>query len=172
MGILAVIIIAVIAFALLAKSGMDTEIQKSSSIKDIVKAISYGRVHPYYTGMSLNDVKYTVKRLHTNIDKFESDLSIYELMGRVPAVDIPSFPNSYIERISLSINKSYNVDAITIYIKNFNVNVDETLIELSKKFGNPTSVSGEFIIWRNRHLVISVHKEGSISIIDESLMNL
>ena len=69
MGILAVIIIAVIAFVLLAKSGMDTEIQKCRSVQDIVKAISYGIVHPYYIGMSLNDVKYTVKRLYTGTFK-------------------------------------------------------------------------------------------------------
>ena len=170
MGVIAVIVIAIVAFAFLAKSGMDTEIQKSVSINDIVKAISHGRVHPYHTGMSLNDVKYTVRRLHSNIDEFESHLSMYELIGRVPSVKIPEFPSAYIERINLSFNRDNKVYSITIHLKDFNANTKELLKELSVKLGKPMSVSNEFIIWRNSNLVINVSKEGSISVIDERLM--
>lgn len=170
MGIIVTIVIVVIMISVLAKLGMATEIQKSTSIKDIVAAISHGRVHPYYTGMSLNDVKYTVKRLHPNTDEFENHLSMYELIGRVPYVDIPKFLSAYIETISLSFNRDNKVYSITIYIKNFDTHTGELLKELSAKFGKPTSVDGEFITWRNQHMVIDVHREGSISVIDERLM--
>jgi hypothetical protein len=165
-----IFLIAVVVICILAKSGMSTEIQKSKSIKDIVQAISYGRVHPYYTGMSLNDVKYTVRRLHTNTEEFESHLSMYELIGRVPSVEIPKFPSVYIERINLGFNRNNKVYSITIYIKNSNTNTKELLKEVSEKLGKPMSVSNEFVIWRNGNLVINVSKEGSISVIDEKLM--
>ena len=171
MGVVIVIVIAVIIVCFLAKTGMDTEIQKSTSIKDIVAAISHGRVHPYYTGMNLNDVKYTVKRLHSNVEEFESNLSMYELIGIVPSVEIPKFPSAYIERISLGLNRDKKVDSITIEIKNLDANLKELLKELSAKLGKPMSVSNEFIIWRNRHMVINISKEGTINVIDESLMN-
>lgn len=170
MGIIATIVIVVIIVSLLAKTGMGTEIQKSTSIKDIVVAISHGKVHPYYTGMSLNDVKYTVKRLHSNIDEFENHLSMYELIGRVPYIDIPKFPSAYIETISLGLNRDNKVYSITIHIKNFDAHAGEFLKELSAKFGRPTTADGEFVIWRNQHMVIDMHSEGSINVIDERLM--
>jgi hypothetical protein len=170
MGIVIIIAIVVIVIISLVKSGMSTEIQKCNSIKSIVMAINYGKVHPYNTGMSLETVKWTVKQLHSNTAEFENTLSMYELSGRVPSIDLPSFLNAYIEKVSIGFNKNNVVSSITIKIKDFHINRLELLQELNAKFGRPQFTSDEFIAWKNQYMTISVHATGQVDIWDDRLM--
>lgn len=169
MGILIGIAIAIAIVVLLAKLGGSTEIQKSNSIKDIVKAINHGRIHPYYTGMKLNDVVYAVNHIYPNTSEFRQELDMYKLIGRIPAIDLPHHPNPYIDRISIGFNRSNIVSSISIYIKDFEKNKEGLIREMATKFGRPMSSDGQFIIWRDRHRVINISYNGSISVIDEDL---
>lgn len=170
MGILITIAIIVVIVMMLVKSGRSTEIQKCNNIKSIVMAINYGKVHPYNTGMSLETVKWTVRKLHSNTAEFENTLSMYELTGRVPSIDLPSFLNAYIERVSIGFNRNNVVSSITILIKDFRNNRLELLQELTSKFGRPQFTSDDFIGWKNQCMTISVSKEGAVNIWDDRLM--
>ena len=170
MTVLIVIAIVIALFFVFAKIGMSTEIQKAKDIKDIVKSLNFGRVHPYRTGMKLDEVKYIVHRLHPNVAEFDRALGMYKLIGRVPFVDIPRFYSDYIEKVSLGFNRDNVVYSINIHIKDFDKNLTELVRELSIKFGEPTSVSGDFIIWKDGHMTISISDNGSVSVIDDKLM--
>lgn len=170
MTALIIIAIAITLFFVFAKIGQATEIQKARSIKDIVMSINFGRVHPYRTGMKLDEVKYVVHRLHPNAAEIDRALGMYKLIGRVPFVTIPRFYNDYIEKVSLGLNSNNVVYSINIDIKDFDKNLTELARELSIKFGEPTSVSGNFIVWKDGHMTISISDNGSVSVIDGKLM--
>lgn len=146
------------------------EIQRCNNIRGIVRAINFGKVFPYRTGMSLKEAKWIAKRLHIETTDFENQLYMYGIFGRIPNIDLPRVPNDYIEKINLDLNRFNIVCAITIHIKNFNNNKAMLIDEMTNKFGKPTSMDNEFIIWRKMNLVINVHIQGTITVMDEMLM--
>ena len=149
--------------------GKATEIQKCNSIRQLVNAISYGRIHPYHIGMKLKHVKYAVRRLYTNTEHFEQTLQLYEIIGHVPGIELPPCANKYIGRIYIGFKLGI-ISTITVYIKTFSVDAEELIAEMSRTFGAPTSVSNEFIIWEKHGSVININlKRGSISVFDERL---
>ena len=170
MGVL-IIIAVVVAFIMLTKSGMSSEIQRSGSIKDIVMAVNFGKIHPYNTGMSLNEVRSIVHRLHSNTSDFDNTIDMYMLTGRVPSIDLPSMANTHIERVSLGFNSNNIVSSISITFKNIQSDKAEIVRELTSKFGSPQFRSEDFTAWKRQRLTISLHKSGMLDVWDDRYMN-
>lgn len=83
------IAIIIIAAAILFSKPHIPEIDKCDSIEDIVMSINHGRVHPFHTGMNLEQVKNIVKKSCHKTTEFENSLHLQELMGSVRGVAIP-----------------------------------------------------------------------------------
>lgn len=146
------------------------EIQNSSSIRDVVMAVNHGRVYPYTTGMTLEQVKKIVLRSYQNTAQFESSLQMYELIGYMPSIDLPSTPNRFIGRISMNLNRNKVISAITINIRDFQMNKEYLVEQMFMKFGKPISIDRQFMIWREQYMVINIDAtNGSISVINERL---
>lgn len=144
------------------------EIHRCESIRDIVMSVNHGRVYPFYTRMGFVNAKNAAMKMHSNPEAFEADLQMWELMGLAPYFDLP-VSNEYIERVSVSFNNRGLVSSIGINIKNFDKNLKPLVGEMVAKFGRPISVDDEFIIWREGAMVVNIHKEGSLSVIDENV---
>lgn len=144
------------------------EIHKVNSISDIVMSVNHGRIYPFYTRMNLIRAKAEAGKICVDKEEFDSFIQMQEIMGIKPYFDIP-VSNSYIERISVMFSNQGLVSSIGIDIKNFDVNMKPLIEEMVVKFGRPTSMSDEFIIWREACMEINIHKKGSLSIIDESI---
>ena len=144
------------------------EIQDSDSIKDIIMSVNLGGIRPYKTGMGYEQAKGIALKLIADPTTFENNMQLQELMGITPYIHI-DIDNKYIERISVNFNKDRVVSAIGIDIKDFHINMKPLVEEMTAKFGKPTSMDNEFIIWRSEWRVINIHKEGSLSVIDERL---
>lgn len=145
------------------------EIHKCESIEGIVMAVNHGRVYPFFTGMSLAKVKSIVKNCHPNVGEFDERMQLCEFMGLTPFVDLPTPQNKFIKNVSVHINKNNIASTIIIHIKNFDLNFERLSEEMVLKFGRPTSVSSEFIIWREGTMVINITHSGSIMVLDERL---
>lgn len=172
MAFLIIIIIAVVTYVWLSspKNSLTIpEIHKVNSIKDIVMSVNHGRIYPFNTRMNLIRAKEAAKKVCSDITEIESALQMQELMGIAPYFSIP-ICNDFIERISVHLNKRGLVSSIGVDIKNFDVNMKPLVEEMVVKFGRPTSIDNEFIIWREACMVINIHREGSLNIIDESLL--
>lgn len=145
------------------------EIHRCESIIDIVMSVNHGRVYPFYTRMGFVNAKNAAMKMHSNPDAFEADLQMRELMGLAPYFDLP-VSNEYIERVSVSFNNRGLVSSIGIDMKNFDKNLKPLVGEMVAKFGRPISVDDEFIIWREGTMVVNIHKEGSLNVIDENVL--
>lgn len=170
MGFILLLIAIVVVIVLFKKSedkvGVHIpQIYDCSSIKDVVMSINHARMHPFYTRMNFERAKKIAIQIHPNI---EQELQLQELIGMKPYLDIP-VQNKYVERVSMTFSKSGLVSSIGIDIKDFDVNMKELMNEMVVKFGRPFSMDNEFIIWREGPMVINICKEGSVSVIDESL---
>lgn len=171
MGLIAVIALAVVGLWLI-KSGRATEIQKSISVREMVMAINHGRIHPYHTGMSLKDVVWAVNHIYPNTSEFKKDLDRWHFLGRVPSIDLPYLPHPYIDRITIGFNRNNVVSSISVYLRDFEKNKEELIIEMTTKFGRPMSSDRQFIIWRERQRVINISNDGSVNVIDENLFGI
>lgn len=156
-----------------ATSGKDgaisiPEIHNVNSIGDIVMAVNHGRICPFFTRMNYIRAKDVAKKIHPNVAEFENTIQIQELMGIKSYFDLP-ISNNYIERVTIMFSKGGLVSSIGIDIKNFDINMKPLIEEMVVKFGKPTSIDGEFIIWREAFHVINISINGSLSVIDESI---
>lgn len=171
MGVLGIILLCIVLYFIFssgkAKANIP-EINRVNSIKDIVMSVNHGRIYPFYTRMNLIRAKNAAKIISPDITRLEQNLQLYELMGVAPYFDL-DIQNNYVERISVMLNKNGLVSSISIDIKNFDVNMKPLAEEMAIKFGRPASMSDEFIIWREACMVINLSKNGSLSVIDESI---
>lgn len=171
MGVLGIILLCIVLYFIFssgkAKANIP-EINRVNSIKDIVMSVNHGRIYPFYTRMNLIRAKNAAKIISPDITRLEQNLQLYELMGVAPYFDL-DIQNNYVERISVMLNKNGLVSSISIDIKNFDVNMKPLAEEMAIKFGRPASMSDEFIIWREACMVINLSKNGSLSVIDESV---
>ena len=171
MGVLVIILLCIVLYFIFssgkAKANIP-EINRVNSIKDIVMSVNHGRIYPFYTRMNLIRAKNAAKTISPDITRLEQNLQLYELMGVAPYFDL-DIQNNYVERISVMLNKNGLVSSISIDIKNFDVNMKPLAEEMAIKFGRPASMSDEFIIWREACMVINLSKNGSLSVIDESI---
>lgn len=171
MGVLGIILLCIVLYFIFssgkAKANIP-EINRVNSIKDIVMSVNHGRIYPFYTRMNLIRAKNAAKTISPDITRLEQNLQLYELMGVAPYFDL-DIQNNYVERISVMLNKNGLVSSISIDIKNFDVNMKPLAEEMAIKFGRPASMSDEFIIWREACMVINLSKNGSLSVIDESI---
>lgn len=172
LDVMGIIVIAVVALLVLFFIGRKTkinipEIHKCNTLSEIVMLINHGRVYPYFTGMSLKQVKRIVKRSYGDTNALDRALQMHELTGYIPSIDLPDSPSEVIDRISIGFNRGKVVSSISIDIKNFNANKTELIKLMAMKFGRPMSMDDMFIIWRDGCMVVNIHKEGSLNIIDE-----
>lgn len=144
------------------------EIDKAKSISDIVMSLNHGRVYPYSTGMSIERVRGIIKDNNLNTSNFDNHLQFYQMIGVTPCVEVPQMQNDFVERITIT-TKDNVVSSIGVDIKNFDKNMKPLVEEIALKFGNPTSMDNEFIIWREGCMVVNVCKNGSLAVIDERL---
>lgn len=148
-------------------NAMVKEIHNCENVKDAIQTIGYGRVYPYYTGMKLEDVKKIVEQTKGSHKAYEEGLMMMRMMGLMCSLPIPS-PDVYgINDIRLHFGKYEQVTSITLPF-----NDKQTFLEaceyLKIKFGTPYSSNKEFVIWRNKYMVINITWEDqSINIIDE-----
>lgn len=169
-GLIVIIAVAVIfAFAMILKKRPNIpDINKVSNIRDVVMSVNHGRIYPFFTGMNLKRAEEQARKIHPNANEFDNALQMQNLMGIKPYFDIP-VSNKYIERISVMFNNNGIVSSIGADIKDFHINMKPLIEEMLVKFGEPTSMDDEFIIWRENWMVINIHKDGSLSVIDERL---
>lgn len=145
------------------------EIQNCNNITDIVMSVNQGRIYPYFTGMSFDQVKRVVKSSHRNFTDWENKVQLYELIGYMPSVDLPDV-SRLINRTSIHLTKTKVVSAITIEIKDFQQNKTKLIEEMILKFGKPTSIDRQFMIWREGYMVVNIDAtNGCISVINEKL---
>lgn len=158
---------------LISKRTLSTikKINECEYIAEIVQSINHGRVYPYFTGMSLRQVKKIVRESYVDTTEFDNYLQISELIGYVPGIDLPRTLNNHIDGVSMLLTRANTISSITIKIKNYAINKDAIMENMVGKFGKPTSVSKEFIIWKEGHMTIDIHlKNGTISVIDGNLL--
>lgn len=149
------------------------KIHECFTLNELVMAINHGRVYPYYTGMTIEQVRKIVTYNHENTREFENNFHLCSLMGVSPIIELPKFINEHlIKNVSMYPNKRGLISSITIDIEDFESKQGELLAYMFVKFGQPASINGQFIIWRERFMVINVDNgSGSISVIDERLFN-
>ena len=168
------LLIAIVAVIVLFKKSEDKvgvhipQIHQCNSVRDVVMSVNHARIYPFFTRMNFERAKKFAMQIHPNKVEFEQELQLRELMGMKSYLDVP-VQNKYIERIFMTFSKSGLVSSIGIDIRNFDVNMTELMNEMVVKFGRPFSMDNEFIIWREGPMVINICKEGSVSVIDESL---
>lgn len=155
-----------------SENTLKMSISDCRTVKDIVSAIGYGRLYPFYTGMTINDVKTTILKEGHNLDKFNSDLAFSQMTGFFMSCSLPVPDCLAVEKISVRFNKNETVFAITINLKDAQARF-EAYIFLQEKFGLPLTSDKEFSIWRNQYMVINIdHKNNSINIINEKIYRL
>lgn len=130
-------------------------IQKTSTISEMITSIDYGRVYPFYTGMSLAEVKelvtfHYVGRLKNDIDK---ELQHYD---KIPLISLRSTLNPHIDNIILSFNENNVIDSLTIAIKDFEESATQLKELMCAKFGTHTPTDGRYIVWRNMKMIIRI----------------
>ena len=144
------------------------DIHKVNSLQDVVVSVNHGRIHPYFTGMSIERAQKIAKDVHPNPTALSQTLQMQELMGIKMYFDVP-ISNKYIERVSVHLNNNRVISSISIDIKDFHINMKPLIEEMTLKFGKPMSMDNEFIIWRDGWMVVNIHKGGSLCVIDEKL---
>ena len=144
------------------------DIHKVNSLQDVVMSVNHGRIYPYFTGMSIEKAQKIANDVHPNPTALNQTLQMQELMGIKMFFDVP-ISNKYIERVSVHLNNNRIISSISIDIKDFHINKKPLTEEMTLKFGKPMSMDNEFIIWRDGWMVVNIHKEGSLCVIDEKL---
>ena len=146
------------------------EINKVNSVRDLVMSINHGRAYPFYTGMSLGRIKDVVKQSCLNYTEFEQELDMQEIIGCVRGARVPLPSTTLVKDVYLHLNRNKVVSSITIDISNFEF---VALVELMLvKFGDPISVSGQLMVWRDTCMTISLDSINKyINIMDERLPN-
>lgn len=139
------------------------EIQRTHSLSEMITSIDYGRVYPYYTGMSFTEVKNLFKYFCVNYSK---DIKIYESAGVAPLVSIPNNLNPHIDEVILGFNDNNVIDSISIVIKDFDKCKAQLKELMCAKFGAHTPSDGREITWRNLRMVIRIDEiDGVIEVL-------
>lgn len=149
-----------------------SEIQKTRNLEEIIGSIDYGRVYPFYTGMSLAEIKNIVKRNYVGVLKtdIDAELHLYEKIDIVPIVGLPNTTNPHIGNILFDFNESKVVDSITIVIKDFEECETQLKELLCAKFGKHTPSNGRYIMWVNLCMVIRIDEiDGCIEVVYNKL---
>lgn len=167
MGILVLIAIVVIIIWLLMRPQIPS-IHTCRNVKDVVMAINYGRVYPYFTGMSLEKIRQEIKS-YGDIDSFERDVHMQELVGHLRGVKIPCPSDTLIDEVYLSLNNNKVISSITIGVSCLNIYEFDFKKEMHLKFGTPTSFDNRWT-WRDGHMTITLDFANKfINIMDERL---
>lgn len=138
------------------------EIFKTNNLSEMLSSIDYGRVYPYYIGMSFAEVKSSRLILYPLADsiEFEKALQSYEeTRGVASLISLPN-RNPYIENIILSFNENSVVDSIVIVIKDFAKNSTQLKELMCAKFGTHTPSDGRYIAWRDMRMAIRIDEMG------------
>lgn len=143
------------------------EIHKTDNLSEMVSSIDYGRVYPFYTGMSRTEVKEIVRFSYVGRLKFNNQQELCEEIDTSPFVSLPNTCNPFVNDILLSFTEDNVVDSITISIKDYNKGNRTHLKELMcAKFGSHTPSDGRSIAWRDMRMVIRIDEiDGCIEVI-------
>lgn len=133
------------------------EIQQTSTIDEMITSIDYGRVYPFYTGMSVIEVK---------------DLSKYSYVGKLKIKELPDFINlenlinPYIDSILLEFNENNVINSIIIVIKDYTQYATQIKELMIAKFGPHTPSNGRCICWRDMRMIIRIDEiDGCIEVL-------
>ena len=143
------------------------QIQKTRTLSEMITSIDYGRVDPYYIGMSLTEIKDFVRKYYMSSDiiKFDKELQFYEMTNQSSLLCLPKGLNPYIDDIILCFNENDVIDSITIVINNYEKNETQLKELLCAKFGMHTPSNGRYITWKNLRMVIRVDEiDGCIDV--------
>ena len=142
------------------------EIQRTYTLSEMITSIDYGRVYPYYTGMSFNEVESSMLLFYTLAEATKFKEKYSNAIARIqPIVSLPN-QNPFIEEIILDFNKNSVVSSITITIKDFSKNAMQLKELMYAKFGTTTPSDGRYITWRNMRMVIRIDEiDGCIDVI-------
>lgn len=159
MPFLLMIVVVCVLFALINKKEkieqkpIVREVQSTRTLEELITSIDYGRVYPYYTGMSFTEVKELFKYFCVNYSK---DIKIYESAGVASLISLPDNLNPHIDEIILGFNENNVINSISIVIKDF----DECKAQLKElmctKFGAHTPSDGRYITWGNLRMGVRV----------------
>lgn len=139
------------------------EIQRTHNLSEMITSIDYGRVYPYYTGMSFTEVKNLFKYFCVNYSK---DIKIYESAGVAPSISLPNNLNPHIDEIILGFNENNVINSISIVIKDFDKCKAQLKELMCAKFGAHTPSDGRDITWRNLRMVIKIDEiDGFIEVL-------
>lgn len=160
------ILIAIVIIAIFIFKPRIPKIYECDSIYDIVMSVNHGRIYPYYTGMSYKKAKQITRNVHPDATGFDQMMDMYEIIGTAPYLDLP-VSSRYIERISVMVNNDGIVSSVSMHLSDPNAHMEMLVKCMVSKFGRPLSIDGEFIIWREGKREISIHNQGSLSVIDD-----
>lgn len=141
------------------------EIQRTTTINEMITSINYGRVHPFYMGMSLAEVKGLVKFSYVGRLKFdlEKELQHYNI---IPLISLRNSLNPHIDNIILSFNENNVINSITIVIKDFEENGTQLKELMSAKFGAHTPPDGRYIAWSDMRMIIRIDEiDGCVDVL-------
>lgn len=141
------------------------EIQTTSTINEMISSINYGRVHPFYMGMSITEVKGLVRFSYVGRLKFdiEKELQHYD---KIRIISLRNTINPHIDNILLSFNENNTVNSVTIVIKDFEESATQLKELMCAKFGAHTPSNGRYIAWSDMRMIIRVDEiDGNIEVL-------
>lgn len=144
------------------------EIHKTRDLNEMIASIGFGRVYPYYIGMSLDEVKDSALLLYPmrNTIKLRGDLQSNERISHTPLISLPKTLNPYIDDIFLNFNENNVIDSIDIVIKDFSKNAPQLKKLMCDKFGAHTPTDGRYITWSDMRMVIRIDEiDGCIEVV-------
>lgn len=138
-------------------------------VKDMIDTINFQGLSPFYTGMSIAQIRQSIIQQGQETKEFETSVEFYKMFGSIASIKLPLPPCQEIQSISAHLSNSEQISAISIHLNGSRA-TKLAMVGLYGKFGNPISSDGEFTIWRDRHMVINFsYDNNTISIIDERL---
>ena len=168
-SIIAILLIIASASRSNTTSGLCKNILDSQNMTDVVSSIGYGRLYPYYTGMPTNKVREILQKEGQDISEFDNRLLFAEMTGFLSGIPLPKPNYTGIQSIEFRINDNKEITSFSIDLKDNSTKM-QAYLELNKKFGHPFSADSEFIIWREKYMVITLNnKTNSIYVIDGRL---
>jgi hypothetical protein len=135
----------------------------TSTISEMITSIDYGRVYPFYTGMSRTEIKELVKYCYVGRLKIDKELQHYDNLS---VISLRNTINPHIDDIILSFNENNVIDSITIVIKDFNEIATQLKELMCAKFGMHTPTNGRHIAWRDMRMIIRIDEiDGLIEVL-------
>lgn len=140
-----------------------------NSLEDLINSILYDGIYPFFTGLTVEELRATLLRFDLPAQSFEDSLKLSQLTMGISSISLPRPPCQCVKEVTLRLSASSKVCSFSIRLTDENA-LKSALVLLWQRFGSPFSKSNEFIIWRDGFNIINLDLEANtINIINEML---